>query len=806
MPSVKRWRSKRNRPAEPATPQDIRSETGDDGQQTINDDGIRSAKGMFSRKGTPPAGKATNIMAKNKSTGKHRIDNETIIALLTESGYSPMTAGEIAARFELRGGAVQSLRRLLRKMTLNGEIVQIRHNRYTLGSPADLVTGRLRVSRSKTGFLETAESDFRIRIAPQDQGTALPGDTVSVRLDSEPAGKHREDDRTRTGKVIRVLERAQRWIVGTLRSTGRFWYVVPIDPVYDKDFYVTPHPEAKVDDRVVIKFANWANRHVNPEAEIVEVIGPADSPSTDTLAIIRHYDLPDEFPENVMRDAETAANRQKQPGRRLDFRKPFVFTVDPATARDFDDALSLERDPQGRRILGVHIADVSHFVRPGSALDEEAYRRGNSVYLPDRVLPMLPEQLSNGLCSLRPNEDRFAFSVWITVDDHGTPLHWRFGRTVIRSRARLTYEQALDLLQTRQDPGAVSPGLTAGDVEIIRETHRLAQQFRGRRFAANALDIEVPEWDVRIDRNGLISQILPRVHDVSHQLVEECMIAANEAVDTELSRRGVPLLHRVHEAPSEVRLQELATNLADLGLHPGDLRNRRNLVQLLRDVQDHPLKRHVHLEVLKSMKRAEYAAEAGGHFGLAKKFYTHFTSPIRRYPDLVVHRILAANLHGRGGTPRIPQLKASAAHCSATERNAEEAERALIEIKKFRYLQQATTIQPPPVFTAHVVHVVNFGMFVELEELQIQGLVHISEISPEFVRFDGARQALLARNKRYEIGMKLTVQVARVDFDKRQVDFLPVDPNTTPADGSQKQRAPKQRRRRSQRSRAPRRR
>ncbi len=715
-----------------------------------------------------------------KNTNKNRIDNETIIGLLTESGYTPMTAAEIASRFELRGGAVQSLRRLLRKMTLNGEIVRVRHNRYTLGTPADIVTGRLQVSHSKTGFLETTDSDQRIRIASENQGTALPGDTVSVRLDSETKNQSVKTDAARTGKVIRVLERAQRWIVGTLRSTGRFWYVVPIDPAYDKDFYVTNHSEAEINDRVVIKFVNWANRHVNPEAEIVEVIGPADAPSTDTLAIIRHYNLPEAFPDDVLRDAELAAGRQNQPGRRRDFRKPFVFTVDPATARDFDDALSLERDSEGRRVLGVHIADVSHYVRPGSALDREAYQRGNSVYLPDRVLPMLPEQLSNGLCSLRPNEDRFAFSTWITLDDQGTPLGWRFSRTLIRSRARLTYEQVMALLQNETGNDENACRLSAGECNIIRETHRLAQQLRARRFAANALDLDVPEWEVRIDRNGMISDIMPRVNDASHQMVEECMIAANQAVDTELSRRGIQLLHRVHEAPSDVKLQELAVNLTEMGLQPGDLRQRNNLVQLLRDVQQHPLKRHVHIEILKSMKRAEYSAEAKGHFGLAKKFYTHFTSPIRRYPDLIIHRILAASLSGRGGTARQPELEAAAAHCSATERNAEEAERALIEIKKFRYLEQATAIQPPPVFKAHIVHVVNFGMFIELEELQIQGLVHISEISPDFVRFDAAHQTLHARNKRYHVGMPLTVQVVRVDFDKRQVDFIPAQETPSP--------------------------
>ncbi len=726
----------------------------------------------------------------NKQSKKNRVEAGNITDVLTEADYTPMTASEIADRFELRGGAIQALRRLLHKMTISGEIVIVRNNRYTLGSPADLLAGKLEVSRSKMGFLNVAGSDKRIRIFPENQGTALPGDTVSVRLEPVAQARRRnEEESFSTGKVIRVLERSRRLIVGTLRSTGRFWYVVPIDPSYDKDFYVLEPHEAKEGDRVVIAFANWENRHVNPEGEIVEVIGPADMPSTDTLAIIRHYDLPEEFPEDVMREAELAAQRLNEPGQRRDFRGTFVFTVDPETARDFDDALSLERDEQGRRVLGIHIADVSHFVKSGSALDEEAYKRGNSVYLPDRVLPMLPEQLSNGLCSLRPHEDRLAFSVWITFDENGAPLERQFARSLINSRARLTYEQVMPMLQSQQDAGdkakaaadnksiapAAKTSLKTEHLKTIADVNRLAQQLRTRRFQRNALDLDVPEWDVRIDGNGLISAIIPRTSDISHQMIEECMIAANEAVDTELSRRGVPLIHRVHDTPGETKLQELAANLADMGLQPGNLGDRRNLVQFLRSIADHPLKHRIHIEILKSMQRAEYSAEARGHFGLAKKYYTHFTSPIRRYPDLILHRILAATLAGRGGTPKRAELDRRSGHCSATERNAEAAEKALIEIKKFRYLQQALKAATPPVFCAHIVKVVNFGLFVELDELQLQGLVHVSGISPEFVRFDAARQTLRSRKRLYRAGMPLSVHVTRVDFDKRQVDFIPAD-------------------------------
>ena len=684
-------------------------------------------------------------------------------------GYSPMTLGELADAMSLRGGGRKALVVLLHKMVMNGEIVLIRKTRYSLGAPADLVTGRLEIKRSGDGYLTNLEGELTVRIDRGHLSTALPGDQVVVRL--EPLRPDMAEWQ-RHGVVIRVLERGARVVVGTLKSTGRFLCVTPLDPSYQQDFYVSDAKGAQINDRVVIQFTNWENRHVNPEAEIIEVIGPADNPSLDTLAIMRQYDLPENFPAAVMHEAGISATRLAQPGKRLDLRNNFIFTVDPATAKDFDDALSLERDAEGRRVLGVHIADVSHFVTKGNALDREAIERGNSVYLPDKVIPMLPEELSNGLCSLKPDQDRLAFSAFMTFDDAGRVVRSRFARSLIRSRLRLTYEQALTVLQTPAGMACKVPDLPDQARGLIHGVCDLAMQLRARRMAQWALDIDMPENQVVIGKGGMIEDIRPVVNDISHQMIEECMVAANEAVDREISERGMKLIHRLHEAPAEDKIEMLTADLHDMGYQPGQLNNRRNLMEFLQRIKDTPLANSAQVAILRSMKRAVYSSKEGGHFGLAKKFYAHFTSPIRRYPDLVVHRILAAILEGRGNPYPEAELERLALHCSETEQTAQEAERELLEIKKYRFLAQQIEQHDVRIYDAVVVKVMNFGLFVELDGLAVQGLVHVSAISDTFVRFDPAAKALRAGQDVYKLGTRLKVMAVKVDFDKRRIDFV----------------------------------
>ncbi|MDX9867449.1 MAG: ribonuclease R [Kiritimatiellia bacterium] len=695
----------------------------------------------------------------------NELDKEkTAIQYLFESEpEQAWTAKEISRTLGLRGKQISRLHDRLGEMVRDGVIVQIRKgNAYTLGKQADLVTGPLRMVRNGAGQVTERESGKGIWVESEDLGTALPGDLVTIRL-------YRSGDE-RKGKVIRIVERSQRDIVGTLMTTGRFLYVVPLNPVYRKDFYVPAANGAREGDRVVVRFTGWENRYVAPEGEIVDVIGPADKPSLDTLVVMKQFDLPEAFPSEVIDEAEKVAQRLNRPGPREDLRSRYIITVDPATARDFDDAVSLESDERGNRVLGVHIADVSHFVRPGAPLDREARERGTSVYLVDKVIPMLPEQLSNGVCSLRPDEDRLTFSAFMTFDASGRMIARRFAKTRIRSKLRLSYEQAMAILEDRKPEGLASVPEPAR--ALLKGTWRLAGQLRARRFSMAALDLEVPEVEVVLDGQARMTGLLTRPYDASHQLIEECMVAANEAVATELWTRGIKILARLHEPPDGEKLEELQANLAILGFRPGNLSDPKHLARFLSDTREHPLRYHAHMLVLRSMKRAVYSAEKIGHFGLAKTYYAHFTSPIRRYPDLVLHRQLADFLDGKGG--RMPQHELVQTAFLATEREqvADDASRQLIEIKKFRFLQQQLDERKPIPYRAVVAKCTNYGVFIDIPDLALGGMIHISNLSRQFVRFNPATETLSAGQTVYRVGTVLQVQVASVDFNQRRADFM----------------------------------
>ncbi|MBT3191824.1 MAG: ribonuclease R [Verrucomicrobia bacterium] len=694
-----------------------------------------------------------------------------IVALLGEKNRRAQAIPEIADALNLKGKLRKQLPKHLKRLVVQGTIVTLRNGRYSLGEEADLFTGRLISVRSGNGFVDAIAPDTSasVFVSAKDMSTALSGDTVLVRL--YPAVP--DDDRGRSGKIIRIVERGRHDIVGTLRSTGRFLHVVPIDPVYAQNFYVGETMGAAVGDRVLVRFTHWENRHVSPEGEVIEVLGPADSPSVDTLSIIRHHDLRDEFPEEVLREAEAASARMELPGKRVDLREDLIITIDPKRSRDFDDALSIQRE-DGFRILGVHIADVSHFVQPGSALDKEARLRGTSVYLPDKVLPMLPEQLSNGICSLNPGRDRLAFSVMLKVDDDGKVVARWFAKTIIRSGCRLTYEQALAVIESKGKGKRTkkNASLTPEVVGLLRDLHKLAQQFRTRRFANNALDLDVAEVEIVTDGEGSMTGLQPVVNDVSHQLVEECMVCANEAVASELASRHIASLARFHDEPKLSKIEELTDLLVGMGYSPGDLTKQRVMAKFLRRIEHDPLAHHVHVAILKSMNRAVYSSTQSGHYGLAKAFYSHFTSPIRRYPDLIVHRQLAACLRAPGGQRYDkPQLASIALHASERENVSDTAERALTEIMKFRYLERDLASGKGKTYASVVVAVTNFGVFVELEQLRIQGLVHISALSNEFLRFNRQRGELRNRRERFGMGDSLKVRVAEVDLDARRLTF-----------------------------------
>jgi ribonuclease R len=726
-----------------------------------------------------------------------------IVELLQANLETPLTAVDIREALAFRGSAVKRASKWLHELEREGRIACVGTNRYGMGLATDMVTGPIELFRSGDGRVWDERRAESVFIPRRRTGTALPGDTVLVRLEADrPEHRPRKDTvPERTGRVMNVVERARHDVVGTLRSTGKFLYVVPMDPVFKHDLYVPDAAGGALGDRVVARFTNWENVHVSPEGEVIEVLGPADLPSVDTASVMRHYGLPERFPEAAMREAESASALTEAAGPRLDLRGLRVLTIDPERARDYDDALSLESDAAGRRVLGVHIADVAHFIRRGGALEAEAARRGNSVYLPDAVVPMLPEPLSNGICSLKPNEDRLTLSVFLTLDGQGKIVATTFARSVIRSCARLTYERVMAVL-SGSDGGGADP-LPEAVVSLLVRLSELAQQSRRRRFARHALDLDLPECELTLGPDGMIASVRLVRSDPSHQLVEECMVAANEAVALELHNRRAPAIHRVHEPPAEEKIAELTVTLTQMGYRPGDLRVQRQLAAFLRSVRSDPLAHAVQLAILKSMNRAVYSATALGHYGLAKKFYLHFTSPIRRYPDLLVHRQLRLVLFPEGSErvsvdalagapdagapppaeaagPRLDrrELVAMATHCSETERNAETAERTLVELKKLRLLAAQIERGKPVVYDAVVVRILPFGLFVELDELQVQGLVPSAGLSDRPARFNRRRRTPRTGNRTHEVGARLRVYVTRVDFDRRRIDFALAGPAT----------------------------
>ena len=704
--------------------------------------------------------------------GKQKTDlRAEILRLIRDPKYRPLDKIEIANALGYGAAQRNEVRRTLRDLEKEGEIARIRKNRYVQPDTADLVTGTLSVHEAGYAFLTNEKKgQADLFIAAENTGTAMHGDRVVARII-----RGAEFSRARTpraeGRVIRILTRANETIVGTLQQTRNFFYVVPDDPRLVHNIYVQPsrvnHHEPRRGDKVVVRLEAWESRHVNPEGKIIEWLGPRTAPGVDILSIIRKYHLPLEFPKAILEEAAAISETVTLIDGREDLRQQFIVTIDPDDARDFDDAIQVEEIKSGWQ-LGVHIADVSAYVRPGSALERDAQRRGNSVYLPDRVIPMLPERLSNGVCSLNPHVDRLTHSVFLQFDRNGRVRQTRFARTVIRSAHRLTYKQAFAILKS-----------SARD-ELSERLHtawKLAALLRRKRFEHGSLDLDMPEVKVVVDKKGKPIRFERVENDESHQLIEEFMLAANEAVARELKNRGIPTIYRVHENPEAERLGELREFVLAHGIRVGDLTHRGEVQKLLASIrgtaEEHPLK----IALLKSLKRARYATTPLGHYGLAKVNYAHFTSPIRRYADLEVHRALADRDISRRSSRASSQLSAIADHISETERNAAEAEIDAVKMKKLEFFELQLQARDPQVFDAVVIDVRNYGILVELPEILLTGLIHVSTLADDFYVFSPSQRRFVGRQRRrrFAVGDKLRVHVARVDQFKRQIDFAIAD-------------------------------
>ena len=648
----------------------------------------------------------------------------------------------------------------------------------------------------------------------------MHGDTVLARKVEDQRrpfrGKGRQQrpeykpDEKPNVRVIRILKRARITIPGTLEQAKHASYVIPDDPRIIHDILV-PDPKnsglkpiPKVGDKVVVKMLEWKQRHLNPEGEIMEVLGRTHEPDAEFKAILYKYDLNPRFPSAVEQQTKDIPDvvRSEDIGNRQDCRDLFTFTIDPDDAKDFDDALSLELLEDGKTRVGVHIADVSAYVKPGSPLDREAQERGNSTYLVGTVIPMLPHALSNGLCSLVEAEDRLTKTCFITFNDSADISEVKFANTVINSNKRLTYKQAYafmqkdDLAEIRNTPlppkhqtGSTGRSLNkVTDEEMatlkkyIGKLWQIAKQLRERRFRKGSLDLDMTSVKIYVDEEGYADRIEKEFNDESHQLIEEFMLSANEQVARTMKKQNFPCIYRVHDEPEEEKLKELRETMQSFGVQCGNLQKPREMTLLLKKLKEHPQGYTLKVHVLRSLKQAQYRASADGHYGLSKPDYTHFTSPIRRYSDLIVHRILDGYLcktraDSALGEPEIRykqgKLESLGDHISVTERNSVDAERESVKTKLLEFYDRELQKEQKQHFKAIITDVKNHGLFVELTDTLAFGMVHISTLDDDFYHPNPEGTALIGRRKKrtYALGQYIMVQVERVDRFKRQIDF-----------------------------------
>lgn len=714
-----------------------------------------------------------------------------LLDFMRETAYKPMTYQELEEHFQIENAAdFREFLKLLNSLEQDGKIILTRTHRYGVPERMDLVRGRLQAHAKGFAFLIPDDREHPdVYIHANDLKSAMNGDTVLVRISSKSVGGGKLE-----GEVVRVVIRAVTQIVGVFQNYETYGFVLPDDKRINRDIFVPKESFGGAVDgeKVVVRIVNYPEGRSAAEGEVIEILGHKDDPGVDILSIIRKHQLPEAFPEDVMEEAlktpDTITEEDIAESGRRDLRDKVIVTIDGEDAKDLDDAVNVERLSNGNILLGVHIADVGYYVRENSKLDQEAYNRGCSVYLVDRVIPMLPHRLSNGICSLNPKVDRFTLSCEMEFNEQMKVVRHDIFSSVIRTKERMTYTNVRKIL-LEEDPEVTERYSDLVDTfQLMRE---LALKLRGNRMRRGAVDFDFEESKVIVDESGKAVDIVKRERSIAEQIIEEFMLAANETVAEHFNWLKVPFIYRIHEDPDPEKLINFMAFAANFGYAvkggKGNKVHPRALQSLLEEIQGTKEQTVISTMMLRSMKQAKYDAESTGHFGLAAEFYTHFTSPIRRYPDLVIHRIIREVIEHNGVLPdqRMEYLMSRmhdiAQQSSERERVAVDAERDTEQLKKAEFMLDKVGEEFPGIISS----VTNFGMFIELENT-VEGLIRLSAMTDDYYHFHEQHMALIGErtSKIFRIGDEVKIRVARVNMDDHTIDFEMVDMKQRPREDS----------------------
>ncbi len=694
-----------------------------------------------------------------------------VLELMQDKAYRPLLLTELMGVLSVPKKRLEAFSEIIEKMLKDGLIVKIRGDRYGLPQKMNLVTGVLQGHADGYGFvISGTEGIPDVFIPRRNMMGAMHNDKVVARI--EASGK----DGKREGRIIRVIERFHKRIVGRFERGRNFGFIIPTDKKICYDLFIAPKnfQGAKDGDLVVAEISSYPQKARNPEGEIIKILGKTTTPGIDTEVIIEEYGLSAKFSQEILSEAESLPDEVTEEmlhGRR-DLRTLRTVTIDGERAKDFDDAVSIEKITDGKYILWVHIADVSHYVPWDSPLDEEAYSRGTSVYLPDRVIPMFPEKLSNQICSLNPKADRLTLTVEMLFDHNGIRTGYKIYESVINSNERMTYTDVKKILKD-EDQDVITRYESLADLfSLMKE---LCLKIRSKRMKRGSIDFDLPEPEIILDLQSNTIDIVTSERNIAHQIIEEFMIAANETIAQHMSGKPVPSMYRVHEPPDEDKIAEFNEFISEIGFsHKLIHQNPKTFQKLLHKLVGKPEEVLINKLLLRTMKQARYSVENIGHFGLASQHYTHFTSPIRRYPDLIIHRLVKDTIKRRYLKKEKKQqldviLPEIARQTSAKERTAMDAEREVIEIKKLQYMQNKLGSE----YDAVISGVTSFGFFVELEDILVEGLVRVTSMYDDFYRFDEKGHRLLGDRSRkiYRLGDSVRVRVEKVNMENRKIDF-----------------------------------